>query len=72
VGFDVDESLGGKLADDGLEAVPSLGLLVASGRSSAVRGMSRGRTLEQALLSAESKTVQGDCLRSTSGSRHAH
>jgi hypothetical protein len=28
VGFDVDESLGGKLADDGLEAVPSLGLLV--------------------------------------------
>jgi hypothetical protein len=37
VGFDVDESLVGKLADDGLEAVPSLELLVASGRSSAVR-----------------------------------
>jgi hypothetical protein len=37
VGFDVDESLGGKLADDGLDAVPSLELLVASGRSSAVR-----------------------------------
>jgi 3-hydroxyisobutyrate dehydrogenase-like beta-hydroxyacid dehydrogenase len=28
---------GGKLADDGLEAVPSLELLVASGRSSVVR-----------------------------------
>jgi len=37
VGFDADERLGTELADDGLEAVPSLELLVASGRSSAVR-----------------------------------
>jgi hypothetical protein len=37
VGFQVDERLGGKLADDGLEAVPSLELLVARGRSSAAR-----------------------------------
>jgi hypothetical protein len=59
VGFDVDESLGGKLADDGLEAVPSLELLVASGRSSAVRGMSRGRTLEQALTDAADGAAQG-------------
>jgi len=37
VGLDVDESLGGKHVDDGLEAVPSLELLGASGRSSVVR-----------------------------------
>ena len=64
---------GAKLADDGPEAVPSLELLVASARSSAVRrrSVAAGRRT-QALLSAESKTVQDACLRSTRGSRHAH